>query len=64
MFLISHRIATIRKSDLILVLTKAAWCRWARMTRWPRRRLYRRVCAIQNELPQAVPKEARRNGTE
>lgn len=56
MFLISHRIATIRKSDLIpRAWTKAAWCRWARMTRWPRRRgCTGCVCAIQNELPQAA----------
>lgn len=55
MFLISHRIATIRKSDLILVLDKGRVVQMGTHdTLAAQEGLYRRVCAIQNELPQAA----------
>ena len=54
-FLISHRIATIRKSDLILVLDKGRVVQMGTHdTLAAQEGLYRRVCAIQNELPQAA----------
>ena len=55
MFLISHRIATIRKSDLILVLDKGRVVQMGTHdTLAAQEGLYRRVCAIQNELPRAA----------
>lgn len=61
MFLISHRIATIRKSDLILVLDKGRVVQMGTHdTLAAQEGLYRRVCAIQNELPQAGVPERRR----
>ena len=49
MFPISHRIATIRKSDLILVLDKGRVVQMGTHdTLAAQEGLYRRVCAIQN----------------
>ncbi len=54
MFLISHRIATIRQADLILVLDKGKVVQMgAHEALAAEEGLYRRVCAIQNELPEA-----------
>lgn len=54
MFLISHRIATIRQSDLILVLDKGEVVQMGTHEALAAGEgLYRRVCAIQNELPGA-----------
>ncbi|MFR1795399.1 MAG: ABC transporter ATP-binding protein [Ruthenibacterium sp.] len=61
MLLISHRIATVRRADLILVMdggrivqmgTHKTLCREAGM--------YRRVCELQAELDEAVPQEGGR----
>ncbi len=51
MFLISHRIATIRQADLILVMDKGRVVQMGRHEDLcAEEGLYRRVCAIQNEL--------------
>ena len=50
MFLISHRIATIRQSDLILVLDKGRVVQMGTHAQLAAQDgLYRRVCEIQNE---------------
>lgn len=67
MFLISHRIATIRKSDLILVLDKGRVVQMGTHdTLAAQEGLYRRVVRHpERAAAGGVPeREARRNGTE
>lgn len=53
MFLISHRIATLRQADLILVLDEGRVVQTGTHAELAAADgLYRRVCAIQNELPE------------
>lgn len=54
MFLISHRIATVRRADLILVLDEGRIVQRGTHDELVRAEgMYRRVCTIQNELPEA-----------
>lgn len=54
MFLISHRIATVRRADLILVMDGGRIVqRGTHETLCREEGMYRRVCALQNELDEA-----------
>ena len=61
MLLISHRIATVRRADLILVMDGGRIVQMGTHETLSREAgMYRRVCELQAELDEAAPQEGGR----